>query len=86
MLAMDAEGRPRRFGSRRHYSFSSEAYRAECRRIVAAMADRYGAYPAVVAWQTDNEYGCHDTTISYSNDAAAAFRQWLASATATWRG
>jgi beta-galactosidase len=78
MLAVDAEGRPRRFGSRRHYSFSSEAYLSECRRIVTAMAERYGDHPAVVAWQIDNEYGCHDTTISYSNDAATAFRRWLA--------
>ena len=56
MLAVDAEGRPRRFGSRRHYSFSSGTYRAECRRIVAAMADRYGKHPAVVAWQMSMDF------------------------------
>jgi beta-galactosidase len=78
MLAVDAQGRERRFGSRRHYCFSSLAYRAEAVRIVAAMAVRYGDHPAIVAWQTDNEYGCHDTVISYSANAAAAFRLWLA--------
>lgn len=78
MLAIDADGRPRRFGSRRHYCFSHAGYRAECARIVAALADRYGNHPAVVAWQIDNEYGCHDTTISYSDAAAAGFRRWLA--------
>jgi beta-galactosidase len=31
----------------------------------------------VIAWQTDNEYGCHDTTISYSPMAARRFRFWL---------
>lgn len=77
ILAVDAEGRPRRFGSRRHYDFSSEAYRAQCARIVEAVAQRYGEHPAVVAWQTDNEYGCHDTTISYSDAAARRFRLWL---------
>ena len=41
------------------------------------MARRYGGHPAVVAWQTDNEYGCHDTTLSYSPAALAAFRRWL---------
>jgi beta-galactosidase len=78
MLAVDASGRPRGFGSRRHYCFSSEPYRAECARITEAVAGRYGRHPAVGAWQTDNEFGCHDTTISYSPEAAQAFRGWLA--------
>ncbi|HWA61853.1 MAG TPA: beta-galactosidase [Caulobacteraceae bacterium] len=78
ILAHDAEGRPRRFGSRRHYCFSSERYRRECARIVEAVASRYGRHPAVAAWQTDNEFGCHDTTISYSPEAARGFRAWLA--------
>ena len=77
MLAVDAEGRVRRFGSRRHYCFSSEAYRGECARITEAVAGRYGRHPAVGAWQTDNEFGCHDTTISYSPNAARGFRTWL---------
>jgi beta-galactosidase len=77
ILAWDAEGRPRRFGSRRHYCFSSATYRAESRRITSAVAGRYGAHPAVVGWQTDNEYGCHDTVLSWSPAAAAAFRAWL---------
>ena len=77
MLALDAEGRPRKFGSRRHYCFSHEGYRAECVRIVTVLAERYGRNPHVVAWQTDNEYGCHDTTVSFSDAAASAFRDWL---------
>lgn len=77
MLAVDAEGRPRGFGSRRHYCFSHAGYQAECARIVTALAERYGRNPYVAAWQTDNEYGCHDTTISYSDAARAAFRGWL---------
>ena len=78
MLAVDRDGRPRKFGSRRHYCFSSESYRAECARIVTAIAERYGKHPGVGAWQTDNEYGCHDTTLSYSDAAARRFRSWLA--------
>jgi beta-galactosidase len=77
ILARDSRGQPRKFGSRRHYCFSSPVYRAEAARIVTAMASRYGSHRAVVAWQTDNEYGCHDTTISYSDAAAEAFRTWL---------
>ncbi len=78
MLAVDAEGRPRGFGSRRHYCFSHRGYLEESRRIVEAVARRYGRNPHVAAWQTDNEYGCHDTTISYSAAAHAAFQDWCA--------
>lgn len=76
MLAVDVEGRERRFGSRRHYCFSHVGYRDECVRITSALAERYGG--SVEAWQTDNEYGCHDTTYSYSPAAGAAFQKWLA--------
>lgn len=79
MLAVDRDGRPRGFGSRRHYCFSHEGYRAEGARITRALAERYGRHPAVVAWQTDNEYGCHDTAVSYSHAARKGFRRWLAS-------
>jgi beta-galactosidase len=77
ILALDAEGRPRRFGSRRHYCFSSLVYRQEAARITEALGERYGRHPAVRAWQTDNEYGCHDTILSYSPAAADGFRNWL---------
>jgi len=46
-------------------------------------ADRHDAHrplrppPHLAAWQTDNEYGCHDTVISYSEPARRAFRDWL---------
>ena len=78
ILPCDAHGRSRNFGSRRHYSFSSKTYRRESVRIVEAMAQRYGAHPAIVMWQTDNEYGCHSTVESNDTDARAAFRIWLA--------
>ncbi len=76
MLALDENGHPRKFGSRRHYCFSHEGYKTDCARIVTALAERYG--DRVDAWQTDNEYGCHDTTYSYSDAAREAFRLWLA--------
>ena len=77
MLAIDKEGRPRKFGSRRHYCFSHEGYRDECSRIVTLMAERYGKNPYVGAWQTDNEYSCHDTTHSFSESARSSFKNWL---------
>ena len=77
MLAVDAEGRPRKFGSRRHYCFSHHGYREESRRITRLLAERYGKNAYVAAWQTDNEYDCHNTTLSYSDAARAGFRDWL---------
>ncbi|MEC8131345.1 MAG: beta-galactosidase [Pseudomonadota bacterium] len=78
MLATDRDGATRGFGSRRHYSFAHEGYRRECARITRIIAGRFGTHPAVTGWQTDNEYGCHDTTISYGPVDRVAFRDWLA--------
>ncbi|MBT8388241.1 MAG: beta-galactosidase, partial [Altererythrobacter sp.] len=61
MIALDRQGRPRGFGSRRHYCFSHAGYREQAARITRAVAERYGQHPGIVSWQTDNEYGCHDT-------------------------
>ena len=77
MLPVDARGRPRGFASRRHYCFSHAGYRRECARIVTALATRFGQHPGIAAWQTDNEYGCHDTVLSYSHEALVGFRHWL---------
>lgn len=78
MLAVDAQGHPRKFGSRRHYDFSHMGYRDECRRIAGAMGERYGKNPHIAAWQIDNEYDCHETTLSWSDTARRGFQDWLA--------
>ncbi len=78
MLPVGADGRQRQFGSRRHYCFSHQGYRRECARITRALAEKFGSHQAVTTWQTDNEYGCHETTLSYSTAARDGFRQWLA--------
>ncbi|HYO31096.1 MAG TPA: beta-galactosidase, partial [Thermomicrobiales bacterium] len=77
ILPVDAEGRAREFGSRKHYDHASPVYRQHSRRITEAIAGRYGRHPAVVGWQTDNEFGCHGTTRSYGPAAQDAFRVWL---------
>ncbi|WP_322029386.1 beta-galactosidase [Paraburkholderia sp. J76] len=77
ILPVGADGRVRGFGSRRHYDFSSPAYFEASRRICEAVAARYGRHPAVAYWQTDNEYGCHQTVVSYSAAAVRRFREWL---------
>jgi len=76
ILAIDDSGNPRGFGSRRHYCFSSTVYRRECCRIVEKVVKEFGEHPAISTWQTDNEYGCHSTIVSYSEDALSGFREW----------
>ncbi len=78
ILPVDEHGRVRGFGSRRHTTFSSPAWREESRRITAAVAGRYGTHDAVAAWQIDNEFGCHGTAFSYGPEDLGAFRTWLA--------
>ncbi|RDK00831.1 beta-galactosidase [Paraburkholderia lacunae] len=77
VLPVRADGTRWNFGSRRHYDISSETYREACLRIVTAMAERYGAHASIVAWQTDNELGCHETVPSYSPAARRRFQAWL---------
>ncbi|MEO1551130.1 MAG: beta-galactosidase, partial [Pseudomonadota bacterium] len=77
MAHVDPMGRAATHGGRRHYCFSHVGYRSEAARMARLLAERYGKHPALVAWQTDNEYGCHDTTLSYSSAALSGFRAWL---------
>ncbi len=77
MAQIAADGRRRKFGSRRHYCFSHQGYREECRRMVTLLGQKFGPHPAVTAWQIDNEFACHDTTHSFSDAALSGFRVWL---------
>lgn len=77
MLAYDKQGQPRKFGSRRHYCFSHEEYRHFSANMAGCLAKRYASNPFIQSWQIDNEYGCHHTILSYSENARQAFRIWL---------
>lgn len=77
VLPVDREGHRRRFGSRRHYCFSSPVYREETRRIVSLLVERYGPQNDIVGFQIDNEYGCHDTVRCYCSRCKEAFQTWL---------
>jgi beta-galactosidase len=77
LLPWDAAGHVRDHGSRKHYDHASPVYREHSRRITEAIAGRYGRHPAIVGWQTDNEFGCHSTTRSYGPASQVAFRTWL---------
>jgi beta-galactosidase len=74
VLPVDEHGTRGRFGGRRHYSPTSPALHDATRRIVTAMAERFGNHPSVIGWQIDNEYGA---TFDQSEHTHAAFRAWL---------
>jgi beta-galactosidase len=75
ILPVDEMGRTKRFGGRRHYSPTAPALHDASRRIVAALADRFGHHPAVIGWQVDNEYG--SDFIDQNAHAVEGFRNWL---------
>lgn len=77
VLPRDEHRRVRHPGSRRHYCPNSPVYRDYTRKIVTAMAERYGQDERVIGWQTDNEFGCHDTGRCYCDVCAERFRSWL---------
>lgn len=76
-LFVDVTNQTYTFGSRRYYSFSSTSYRELSQNITQVLAQRYGRNPTVVAWQLDNEFGCHSTVRTYDQDAIKRFRTWL---------
>jgi beta-galactosidase len=55
ILPVRADGRVHRFGHRRHYCPNQPAMHEAARRIVGALAERYGRDARVEAWQIDNE-------------------------------
>lgn len=77
ILPVDSQGRRRNFGSRRHYCANNINYHRYTTRIVTELAQRYGQHPAVIGWQTDNEFGLHETGRCYCQNCTAQFRSWL---------
>ena len=41
------------------------------------MAEHYKDNPNVIAWQIDNEFGCHGSTRCYCEHCRKAFAKWL---------
>ena len=77
MLTVNNDGQERKFGSRRHYCFSHKGYRDISAKMASRLAKRYANNPHIHSWQIDNEYGCHETILSYSQSALRDFRVWL---------
>ncbi len=63
-------------GGRQAWCPSSTVFREKALELVASMAERYGAHPAVALWHVSNELGCHNA-LCYCDESARAFRTWL---------
>jgi beta-galactosidase len=74
ILPVMRDGQPMRFGGRRHYNPLVPAMVEASKRIVTAMADRFGNHPAVIGWQIDNEYS---VPFDQSLITHQVFQAWL---------
>jgi len=77
IMRVTRDGHRVTFGMRRQYCSTSNVYRDHTQRIVSALAEHYAGHPDVVAWQLDNEFGCHDSTRCYCTGCKQAFAEWL---------
>lgn len=64
-----------RFGGRRHANHLHPVYQERSRKVVEAMANRFGDHPSVIGWQIDNELG--GGINDQSEPTHRAFRDWL---------
>jgi beta-galactosidase len=76
LLAVDEGGQRVQFGNRCHYCVNSSDLHAATRRIVGAMAERFGENPNVIGWQLDNEYN----RVCYCDRCRRLFQEYLAEA------
>jgi beta-galactosidase len=74
LMAVDESGGRVQFGNRCHYCVNSPEFHAATRRIVSAMAERFGNNPHVIGWQLDNEY----TRVCYCDRCRSLFQRYLA--------
>ena len=73
LLAVDESGRRVQFGNRCHYCVNSPEFHTATKRIVEAMAKRFGKNPRVIGWQIDNEYN----RVCYCERCRGLFQQYL---------
>ena len=73
-LAMKKDGTRIVWGGRKNNCFTSGTYRLLSERITRAMAEYFKDNPAVIGWQTDNEFG---GTNCQCPTCRAEFQDWL---------
>ncbi len=72
-----SNGQIKEFGQRQDACKNHPGYREHALAITEVVTKRFGNHPAVVAWQTDNELGCHGTARCYCPHCEREFQGWL---------
>jgi beta-galactosidase len=72
-----AAGQRKAAGTRREACANHPIYQERSKIICERLAHHFGEHLAVVGWQTDNEFGCHDSARCYCDYCQHAFRLWL---------
>lgn len=72
-----SNGQVKEFGQRQDACKNHPGYRLHARRIAEEVARHFGPNPHVVAWQTDNEFGCHGTVRCWCAFCEREFQTWL---------
>lgn len=77
ILQRDRYGRKENWGSRREGCANSPEYKQASVHIAEEMAKHFKDNPHVIAWQIDNEFGCHSSTRCYCENCRREFGAWL---------
>ena len=71
------DGRIVEYGQRQDACKNHPGYRDCAVEVTERVAAELGSHPNVVAWQIDNELGCHDTARCYCVRCETRFQDWL---------
>lgn len=77
IVQRDKYGRAKNWGARRECCANNPDYISKSKIIVEEMVKHYKNYPNIIAWQIDNEFGCHGSTRCYCEHCRKAFANWL---------
>lgn len=77
VMQIHPSGGSRPFGIRRQPCYNAPAYRDACTQIVRAVGEHFGANPAVVGWQIDNEIGHEGSDRCVCEHCRAQWTEWL---------
>lgn len=77
ILQRDKYGRVKGWGSRRACCANNPVYIEKSKIIAEKMAEHYKDNQNIIAWQIDNEFGCHGSTMCYCEHCRREFGNWL---------
>ena len=77
ILAVDAFGNKRKYGTRRQYCYNSKDYQRLSRIITEKMVSRYSDYENIIGFQIDNELGHEGSDFCQCENCKKGFQEFL---------